>query len=66
MDDILQLKDAAELLGLTPSGTRWLIDVGKLPAQRTASGQRILRRVDFETVLAQRDAAAHARGEHVA
>jgi len=37
----LQLKDAAELLDMTPSGVRWLIDTNQLRAQRTPSGQRI-------------------------
>jgi excisionase family DNA binding protein len=66
MDEILQLKDAAELLGITPSGTRWLIDCGKLPAQRTASGQRILKRSDVETFAAKRDALKDERRSHVA
>ena len=32
---IVQIGEAAEMLNLTPSGVRWLIDVGKLPAERT-------------------------------
>jgi excisionase family DNA binding protein len=60
------MRDAAKLLDMTPDGVRRLIDVGKLPAVRTPSGQRIVYEEDVEQLAAERDAIAHERRERIA
>ena len=60
------MRDAAKLLDMTPDGVRRLINIGKLPAVRTPSGQRLLYAEDVEQLVAERDATAHERGSRVA
>ena len=45
-NDPMQIGEIATELEVWDSGARWLIDTGRLPAQRTAHGQRIARRGD--------------------
>jgi excisionase family DNA binding protein len=53
--------EAARLLRISESSVRALERAGRLPAQRTESGQRIFSRADVERVAAQR-AATERRG----
>jgi hypothetical protein len=42
------------MLQVTPRGVRWLADVGRLPAERTLSGQRLFRLSDVQRLVEQR------------
>lgn len=46
--------EAARLLGLSSDMVRRLEDHGRLPAQRTTNGVRLLRRGDVEGLAAER------------
>lgn len=53
-DDRLRLGEAAEILGVSPDTVRrWTLS-GRLPAERTAGGQRTVRRTDVADLAAAR------------
>jgi excisionase family DNA binding protein len=45
---LLTTNDAAKIIGVSSETIRLWESCGKLPAQRTASGQRLFRRDDIE------------------
>ena len=61
MNDILQTKEVAQLLDLTPDGVRDLAVRGELRCIRTSTGQRFYRRKDVEAVAAARQSARARR-----
>lgn len=46
--------EAAEPLGVTPSGVRFLVDVGRLRAVRTRSGRRLIDAADVARMARER------------
>lgn len=60
MTDLLSVAQAAERLGLTEHGVRYLIRRGTLPATRI-SGVWTLRPADVERVAQQRPAVGRPR-----
>jgi molybdopterin-binding protein len=61
IDDRLRLGEAAEILGVSPETVRRWADEGRLPAERSAGGQRLVRREDVSRVLAERRRAGQDR-----
>ncbi|NTX35856.1 helix-turn-helix domain-containing protein [Myxococcus sp. CA033] len=59
--------EAGHVLGLSPDTVRVLCDKGRLPALRTMSGRRLVRRGDVERLAEerQRNARPPARGREV-
>ncbi|NTX04503.1 helix-turn-helix domain-containing protein [Myxococcus sp. CA051A] len=59
--------EAGHVLGLSPDTVRVLCDKGRLPALRTMSGRRLVRRGDVERLAEerQRNARPKARGREV-
>jgi molybdopterin-binding protein len=57
----MRLGDAAEILGVSPDTVRRWSDEGRLPAERTAGGQRLVRRTDVARMLAERRRSGHER-----
>lgn len=55
MNQLLGTTDVALKLGCSAEWVRRLADEGKLPAERTASGQRIFRAEDVERLAAERN-----------
>jgi excisionase family DNA binding protein len=55
-DQLLTLGPAARLLELSQEATRRLVDAGTLPATRTSTGMRLVRRADVERLAAARRA----------
>lgn len=54
MNQLLGTTDAALKLGCSAEWVRRLADEGKLPAERTANGQRIFRAEDVERLAEER------------
>jgi molybdopterin-binding protein len=52
---------AAEILGVSPDTVRRWITSGRLRAERTAGGQRVIRRADVAALAAQRRRAGQER-----
>ncbi|MBM3449872.1 MAG: helix-turn-helix domain-containing protein [Armatimonadetes bacterium] len=50
----LLLGEAARMLDLSPTGLRWLCDVGRVPSFRTPGGVRLFREHEIERYRAQR------------
>jgi molybdopterin-binding protein len=61
MDDRIRLGEAAEILGVSPETVRRWADEGRLPAERSAGGQRLVRRDDVARVLAERRRSGQER-----
>jgi predicted site-specific integrase-resolvase len=61
MDQLLGVADAARILGVVPATVRQMERDGRLPAQKTASGVRIFRRVDVERLASERERYIGAR-----
>jgi molybdopterin-binding protein len=61
IDDRIRLGEAAEILGVSPETVRRWADEGRLPAERSAGGQRLVRREDVSRVLAERRRAGQER-----
>src|SRR6187399_2495277 len=57
----MRLGEAAEILGVSPETVRRWSDDGRLPAERSAGGQRIVRREDVARILAERRRAGEGR-----
>jgi hypothetical protein len=47
--------EAAELLGITASGARWLVDTRQVRSTRTATGRRLISAVDVERLRRERE-----------
>lgn len=58
-DDLLLTGDVARLLGCSPDWVRHLVRVGDLPAERTPSGCRVIRRGDVLRLLERRARGAN-------
>lgn len=56
MLELLTVTDAAKVLGVSGDAVRLYERQGKLPAQRTRSGQRLFSASDVEALAAQRQA----------
>lgn len=54
MSQLLGTTDAALKLGCSAEWVRRLADEGKLPAERTANGQRIFRTEDVDRLAIER------------
>jgi len=61
MSRLLGTTDAAIKLHCSAEWVRRLADEGKLPAERTANGQRIFRAEDVERLAAERDRCRQAK-----
>jgi molybdopterin-binding protein len=57
----IRLGEAAGILGVSPDTVRRWIDDGRLPAVRSAGGQRLVRRADVARLLAARRRAGQER-----
>ena len=60
-DDRLRLGEAAERLGVSPETVRRWADDGRLPATRTAGGQRTVSAGDVARLMAERRRTAQDR-----
>jgi molybdopterin-binding protein len=60
-DGQLRLGEAAEILGVSPETVRRWADDGRLPAERSAGGQRLVRRADVARLLTERRRAGQDR-----
>jgi molybdopterin-binding protein len=60
-DDRIRLGEAAEILGVSPETVRRWADEGRLVAERSAGGQRLVRRADVARVLSERRRAGQER-----
>jgi MerR family redox-sensitive transcriptional activator SoxR len=58
-DDLVTVAEAAELLGLSNPGVKYMENIGELRAERTAGNQRRFHRAEVEA-LALRRARARA------
>jgi molybdopterin-binding protein len=56
-EDRLRLGEAAEILGVSPDTVRRWTQGGRLPSERTAGGQRTVRRADVANLAAERRGA---------
>jgi excisionase family DNA binding protein len=54
-ESLLSTGDAARLLGISAEYLRNLADSGRLPAERTVSGQRIFRSADIQEFQSKRE-----------
>ncbi len=61
IDERIRLGEAAEILGVSPDTVRRWSDEGRLPAERSAGGQRLVRRSDVARVLSERRRAGEER-----
>ena len=61
IDERIRLGEAAEMLGVSPDTVRRWSDEGRLPAERSAGGQRLVRRSDVARVLSERRRAGEER-----
>jgi molybdopterin-binding protein len=61
IDARIRLGEAAEILGVSPDTVRRWSDEGRLPAERSAGGQRLVRRSDVARVLSERRRAGEER-----
>lgn len=59
--ELLRLGDAAEILGVSPETVRRWVDDGRLPAERSAGGQRLVRRADVARLVTERRRAGQDR-----
>lgn len=55
--DRLRLGEAAEILGVSPDTVRRWAQSGRLPSERTAGGQRTVKRADVADLAAERRGA---------
>jgi excisionase family DNA binding protein len=62
MSRLLTTTRAAHALGVSPEWIRKLVDQGKLPAERTTNGVRILREEDVQALAREREIKARAGG----
>ena len=53
--------EAARILGVSAGTVRWLVDTGKLPADRSSTGVRVLDRATVEHLAAERAARRAAK-----
>lgn len=53
-EELLTPTEAGHVLGLSPDTVRVLCDKGRLPALRTMSGRRLVRRCDVERLAEER------------
>lgn len=60
-DERIRLGEAAEILGVSPDTVRRWSDSGRLPAQRSAGGQRLVSRADVARLLSERRRAGQER-----
>lgn len=60
-DEVIRLGRAAEILGVSPDTVRRWCDDGRLPAERSAGGQRLVHRSDVASLLAGRRRAGQER-----
>jgi molybdopterin-binding protein len=61
IDERIRLGEAAEILGVSPDTVRRWSDEGRLPAERSTGGQRLVRRSDVARVLSERRRAGEER-----
>jgi len=59
--DLLRLGQAAEILGVSPDTVRRWIKSGRLQAERTGGGQRVVTRSDVARLAAERRRAGRDR-----
>jgi excisionase family DNA binding protein len=59
MTELLTVSEAARALDVAAQTVRDWVDRGKLPAMRTAGGQRIFRRADIERVRQEQLSEGH-------
>jgi molybdopterin-binding protein len=57
----IRLGEAAGILGVSPDTVRRWVDDGRLPAERSRGGQRLVRRADVARLLAERRRAGQDR-----
>jgi excisionase family DNA binding protein len=50
--------EAAQALGMSTSGVRWMVDVGRMRATRTSSGRRLIALREVERVRGGRTSAS--------
>ena len=60
-DELIRLGEAAEILGVSADTVRRWSDAGRLPARRSAGGQRLVSRADVARVLSERRRAGEER-----
>jgi len=53
--------EAARIVGVSAAMIRWLVDTGKLPAERTVTGVRVIDRAAVEKLAAEREAHRASR-----
>lgn len=53
--------EAARILGISPQRVRELVDAGRLPAERTAGGNRLILHKAVEDLAEERAANGRAR-----
>ena len=64
--ELLTPSDVAKLTGVTPATVRIWADSGRLPVQRTVSGNRLSSRPDVERLARERQATEHAKEDTMA
>lgn len=62
-EELLTPTEAGHVLGLSPDTVRVLCDKGRLPALRTMSGRRLVRRGDVERLAEERRRNALSAGQ---
>jgi excisionase family DNA binding protein len=66
-EDLLNVSDAARLIGISSAGVRALADRGQLPVwRRTVGGMRLFVRRDVESLMKQRAERRTRRAERAA
>jgi excisionase family DNA binding protein len=56
MSRYLLPREVARILGISPTGVRWLVDTRRLRATRTPGGVRLISAADLERIKRERDA----------